>query len=351
MSSLPDEAQHTIERVAARGPIFARSRVHGVVGKDGTEVDGWILYLPTTALEIEARGPAYAEARLLEASRIARRLGATLLGVVAFSRTMTRATREVASKIDLPITSGASYFVSATLWAVKEAAIQMGLEKDAQGRTQGTALVAGAGDPEAVVAAELLGLVFRRLILVDHEPDRLLSLSGRLARDCPWCEVQVTTRVAGHAGEADVVVWGFSTAWAGTLPLDELRPGCVVCDAGRPPEFDVAARVARPDVLFIRAGEVELPGPADLGADLGPPPKVAFASLAETVALSLSGRDECFTLGDAVTMAQVKEIYRLGLRHGMRLAAIRGIDGPVSETEIRQIRERALARRRKESRD
>ncbi len=60
LSSLPDEAQHTIERVAARGPIFARSRVHGVVGKDGTEVDGWILYLPTTALEIEARGPAYA---------------------------------------------------------------------------------------------------------------------------------------------------------------------------------------------------------------------------------------------------------------------------------------------------
>jgi predicted amino acid dehydrogenase len=350
MGTLPDSAQLAAERAAARAPIFARSRVHGVVGAGEVEAEGWILYLPTTAHLMEEKGPAHAEARLLEASRLAQRLGATLLGVIAFSRTMTRATRAAAGKVDLPITSGMSFFVSATLWAVKEAALQMGLSRDEDGRALGTALVTGAGEPEGGVAAELLALAFRRLVLVDGAPDRLRSLSERIAAACPWCEVEVATRLESRASQADVIVTGLSGPAPQPFPLQDLRPGCVVCDAGRPPSLDEEARRARPDVLFLRAGEIELPGPADLGADLGPPPKVAFASLAETVALSLSGRDECFTLGDTVSLPQVKEIYRLGLAQGMRLAGIRGIVGPLSATEIRQIRERAMQRLRKEPR-
>ena len=37
--------------------------------------------------------------------------------------------------------------------------------------------------------------------------------------------------------------------------------------------------------------------------------------------LALEGRYETFTVGRDIEWEKVKEIYRLGLRHGMRLAA------------------------------
>lgn len=42
---------------------------------------------------------------------------------------------------------------------------------------------------------------------------------------------------------------------------------------------------------------------------------------------------------------KVKEIYRLGLKHGMRLATISGVNGVYSDDDIAEIRRRALIAR------
>jgi len=41
----------------------------------------------------------------------------------------------------------------------------------------------------------------------------------------------------------------------------------------------------------------------------------------------------------------VREIYKMGLKHGMKLAAISGVNGPFSDTDIRRVRRLALAAR------
>jgi predicted amino acid dehydrogenase len=224
----------------------------------------------------------------------------------------------------------------------------MGLiEQDDQGRAMGTAMVIGAGSAVGSVAAELLALVFLRLVIVDREPDRLLALTDRIALHSPHCTVEVTTRTATHLAEADLIVAGLSPGWVGTVDLaNTVKPGAVLMDCARPSEFGEADAEDRPDVLIIRSGEIELPGPADLGVNLGPPAKVAFASLAEVAVLALEGRNECFTLGDNIDLDRVKEIYKLGLRNGMRLASMRGPFGPINDTEIKLVRERVEAKRR-----
>ncbi|MBI5546225.1 MAG: hypothetical protein HY901_20230, partial [Deltaproteobacteria bacterium] len=40
-----------------------------------------------------------------------------------------------------------------------------------------------------------------------------------------------------------------------------------------------------------------------------------------------------------------KEIYKLGLKHGMQLAAISGVNGVYSDADIRRVRALALERR------
>ena len=83
-------------------------------------------------------------------------------------------------------------------------------------------------------------------------------------------------------------------------------------------------------MLVIESGEVELPGEPRMKS-IGLPDRVAYACLAETIVLALEGRYENFTVGRSITWPKVKEIYRLGLKHGMKLATISGVNGPYTD--------------------
>jgi hypothetical protein len=98
-------------------------------------------------------------------------------------------------------------------------------------------------------------------------------------------------------------------------------------------------------VLVIESGEIRLPGEIRM-KPIGLPPGVAYACLAETVVLALEGRFENFTVGRTIEWEKVREIYQLGLKHGMRLAAISGLGGVFSDADIARVREHALAARR-----
>lgn len=84
--------------------------------------------------------------------------------------------------------------------------------------------------------------------------------------------------------------------------------------------------------------------------NIGLPKNVVFACLAETIVLALEGRFENFTVGRSIEWEKVREIYRLGLKHGMKLAAISGVNGVFSDADIEQVRKLALAARARNAR-
>jgi predicted amino acid dehydrogenase len=74
---------------------------------------------------------------------------------------------------------------------------------------------------------------------------------------------------------------------------------------------------------------------------------VVYACLAETIVLTLEGRFENFTVGRSIEWEKVHEIYKMGLKHGMQLAAISGVNGVFSEKDIARVRELAVQARKK----
>jgi len=82
--------------------------------------------------------------------------------------------------------------------------------------------------------------------------------------------------------------------------------------------------------------------------NIGLPKGVAYACLAETIVLTLEGRFENFTVGRAIEWEKVREIYRMGLKHGMKLAAISGVNGVFTDEDIERVRELALEARAKQ---
>jgi hypothetical protein len=116
----------------------------------------------------------------------------------------------------------------------------------------------------------------------------------------------------------------------------------VITDVARPLDMSPEDIVKRPDVLVIESGEVELPGEVRMKS-IGLPDRVAYACLAETIVLALEGRYENFTVGRNLSWPKVKEIYQLGLKHGMKLATISGVNGPYTDEDFDRVRTAALA--------
>jgi hypothetical protein len=111
----------------------------------------------------------------------------------------------------------------------------------------------------------------------------------------------------------------------------------VITDVARPLDLPPAEVAKRPDVLVIESGEIELPTKVKGMKSIGLPPNVIYACLAETIVLALEGRFEVFTVGRDTEWEKVKEIYKLGLKHGMKLSAISGVKGVYSDEDIAKV--------------
>jgi len=263
-------------------------------------------------------------------------MGAKIMGLGAFTKIVGDAGISVAHKSDIAVTSGNSLTVSATLEAAKQAIIKMG------GRTdRGRAIVVGATGSIGSVCSRILAKASRDIILVAPRPEKLISLKRIIEDETPDAKIIITTDAGPHLPSADLVVTTTSAFGKKVIDIQKLKPGCVVCDVASPPDVKEKDARLRPDVLVIEAGEILLPGEPDVGFNIGLPPGVVYACIAEVALLAMEGRFENFTLGRNLEIEKVKEIYRLAQKHGLKLAGLRSFGRYITEEEIALKRELA----------
>jgi predicted amino acid dehydrogenase len=251
----------------------------------------------------------------------------------------------VAKQASLPVTTGNSYSASGALWAASEAVRRLGIAQvDDDGTIRGKAMVVGASGAIGSACARLLALASDELWLVSPETAKLLQIKQDIERDDPRAVVHVATDPSAAIDDMDVIVTATSAAGHKVLDIMRVKPGCVITDVARPLDMSAEDVAKRPDVLVIESGEIQLPGEVRMKS-IGLPDNTVYACLAETIVLALDGRYENFTVGRSISWPKVKEIYRMGLRHGMQLATISGINGPYTDEDFDRVREAALAAR------
>ncbi|MCM2327691.1 MAG: hypothetical protein NDI88_07380, partial [Lysobacter sp.] len=343
----PPAFMDVVEKAMAYAPPFVYSHVTGIRSPTGVEAEGWLISVGGTPKEIMSHSPEFTYRRLLEAARVARSLGAQIMGLGAFTKVVGDAGLTVARRASLPITTGNSYSASGALWAAHDAMRRLGLvapaARDGQ-RLKFKAMVVGATGSIGSVCARLLAMVAEEVYLVSPETAKLLSLKGSILKETPDAKLHLASSTERDIGGMDMIVTATSGAGKRILDIMKVKPGCVITDVARPLDLPPEEVARRPDVLVIESGEIQLPGKVRM-ANIGLPPGVAYACLAETIVLALEGRFENFTVGRNIEWEKVREIYRMGLRHGMKLAAISGVNGPFTDADIRRVRRLALAAR------
>lgn len=326
-----------VERQIAKIRPRCVSRITGIRSPvTGKDVEGFLISLGATPRELMRRKPGFTYSRLILASRMAQQMGAKIMSLGAFTKIVGDAGISVSYKSDIAITSGNSLTVSATLEAAKQAVLKMGGRID-----RGRAVIIGATGSIGSVCSRMLAQACRDVVLVAPRPEKLIELKKIIEEETPEAKVTITSHSASYLPDADLVVTTTSAFGQKIIDVLKLKPGCIVCDVASPPDVRKEDARLRPDVLVIEAGEIKLPGNPDVGFNIGLPPGVVHACLAESALLAMEGRFENFTLGRGIEIEGVKEIYRLFKKHGLKLAGMRSFGQYVTDKEIAQKRKMA----------
>lgn len=220
--------------------------------------------------------------------------GADLVGLGGLTSPVTNGGRQMARRTDIGITNG-NAFTAATVYRQVRDLL-------ATAPTGRVAVVGATGSVGSAVtrllARDGLGT---DLLLVARDQQRLATLAAAVG-------ARTATDLTAVSA-CDTVVLLTSAAEALVGP-EHLGRGAVVLDATQPRNTSPDLLRRRPDVRVLDGGVVEVPGMRVRGGSIGLAPGQAFACLAETMLLSLSGHRGHFSLGRP-TLEQVDRMVEI----------------------------------------
>ena len=170
-----------VELTAAHMPARLVGTVKG--GRSaatGLPADGLIYALGATPRQMLTRPPEFTYKRLDAAVKDAAKRGARIVGLGAFTKVVGDAGVTVARRAPIPVTTGNSLTIAATLETAKLTAKRMGWADLARGK----AMVVGATGAIGSVCSRLLAAAVKDVVLVSIEPPRLEASSAPSSRRC-----------------------------------------------------------------------------------------------------------------------------------------------------------------------
>ena len=340
----------------------------------GRTAYGEFIALPRTTDEFVQMPRSQALTELKAAVAMARERGARIVGLGAFTAVASMGGLYLKNE-KIPITTGNSYTVVAAVDAVNTATEKLQID-----RAGTVAAIVGAAGSIGRGISLLLSETVPRLILIGNpnnqtSSDRLHLVAaeiyryqsallqqgrklkpgsmGHLLTDCselpapdaPMDDfeafvdgegnrrglIEFSTDIDTVLARADIVI-SATSATEKVIHAGNLKKGAIVCDISRPANVSEDVDAARPDVLVIDGGVIEIPGLPSLGWDFGFEEGLAYACMAETMMLALEQRYKHYSLGSSgVNLETILQTRYWAVEHGFKLANFRSFNRPLSE--------------------
>lgn len=305
---------------------------------DGSEVSGCFIACPLTTRQLVDWPTAKTLPVIVESARVAQREGASVVGLGAMTSVVGDAGITVNDQVDIAVTTGNSYTVATAVEGAKKAAAMMGIDLAAA-----RVAILGATGSIGRVCGGIMARDCAEVALIVRDRARGEQVAEEVCA-CGRAAVCVSTDLDTALPTADIVIC-VSAAQETLVKPHHLKSGAVVCDVARPRDVSREVAAQRDDVLVIEGGVVRPPGEPAFNFNFGFPPGLAYACMAETSLLAMTGRFESYSLGRELDPRKVDEIAALAELHGYRLAGFRSFERQLTDEQIACCRDRAEARR------
>jgi len=340
----------------------------------GRSAYGEFIAIPRTTDEFLQMPRSQVLTELKAAVAMARERGARIVGLGAFTAVASMGGLYLKNE-KVPITTGNSYTVVSAVDAVNTATDKLQID-----RSDTTAAIVGAAGSIGRGISLLLSETVPRLILIGNpnnqtSSDRLHLVAaeiyryqsallqqgrklkpgsmGHLLASCKSLPapdatmdhfeafvdgegrrrgiIEFSTDIDAILARADIVI-SATSATEKVIHAGNLKRGAIVCDISRPANVSEEVDAARPDVLVIDGGVIEIPGQPSLGWDFGFEKGLAYACMAETMMLALEQRYKHYSLGSSgVNLESILQTRYWAAEHGFKLANFRSFNRPLSE--------------------
>ena len=321
-------------------PVYI-SEIEGITSQaTGKVIKGWFIACPYTPRRMMELPERTVYRKIIQTGHMAEKLGANILGMGAFTSVVGDAGVTIAKALDIPVTTGDSFTVAMAVQAIRDAAHVMDIKME-----DATVAVVGATGAIGRVCAELLAGEVARILLIARDEKKLEVLRDRLqvnarsgvpTRSVSKGELVISTKM-DVLKDAQLILT-VTGSLHDVIHPEHLQSGSVVCDVARPRDVSAMVAAVRDDILVIDGGMVDVPGAVDFHFNFGFPEGKAYACMAETIALTLEGRFEDYTVGKDITLERVKDITAIAERHGFRLSGFRSFEREVTNEQIEAVR-------------
>lgn len=320
-----------VGQVLRHRPPLVFPEIEGIVSATGEKAVGWFVIVPLLPWQFTELKEEKVLEKLAKACKAAKKEGAKLVGLGAFTAMVGNGGAKLAEMVDIPVTTGNTYTTTTAIQGTLKAVRIMDIEAE-----KSTLAIIGATGSIGRACAEILAPKFANVLLVGRNKDRLDEVA-EVVRAATEGRVESTASIREAAAEAEVIITVTGAVESVIEPRD-IKSGAVVCDVARPRDVSKLVSEVRNDVLVIDGGIVKPPGKVDFKIDFGPPPGLCEGCVGETIILALEGRYENYTVGKNITVAKVAEMASLAAKHGFELAGLRRFETLITSEQIEEIK-------------
>lgn len=268
----------------------AVSVVSGLKDKNGEDITGLIIGVLLTPDQMLNLKRDFVQKKIIKAVKLAERKGAKIVGLGAFTSSVTNGGVDLIGKVGAGITNGNSLTILIVCEDITKIIYKYNLGAD----KHSFAVVGATGSVGSLVSRFLAKEKIKRLHLVGRTLSNLEKLKLEIKQLNPDCEPIVSNDL-NILKSVDLIILTTAAADA-VIKSEYLKQGAIIYDITQP--SNISRNVLnRKDIVAIRGGIVKMPG-IGYRLDFGLPKETVFACLAETMLLAKNGRFDNFSLGE-----------------------------------------------------
>jgi acyl-phosphate glycerol 3-phosphate acyltransferase len=292
----------------ARAMLWTRpmklDEIRGIEVSTGQRARVYLLGVPWLPDQIKEH-PELAVKRAVQAARLAKELGASVLGLGAYWSVIGNKGADVQAQTEIAVTNGGAYTAGTVRLAVPTMLRRLAMRgispEQARAAVVGANGVVGFGICRSILDA------VATLVMVGTSQERLEKSAQALRRRHPGVEIVATTSLE-PLRECDLIFTATSEPNAVVLP-QHVRPGTLLYDLGRPPDVDERVKEIA-GVEVVPGGTVRPPGRPSGRLNIYFGTGQIPACMAETLIIALDGAYERTSLGGEAKLENIEYFVR-----------------------------------------
>jgi predicted amino acid dehydrogenase len=264
-------------------------------------------------------------------------LSPKLIGLTAYIAFSSIKSLGLAKVTSTPLTTGANYTLAMIPESILRAVDFMGMDL-----SQSYVLVVGATSNVGRYCIEILSYFVPGMFITAHNEDSLGILLSELPKE-KRSKLHTSNDISSILDKVNIVIIATNRIPQG-IDVNRFNPGTVVFDASYPRR--IPARL-RDDILVIDGVAIKPPGNVNFNFDFGLPAGLCYPCMAETIVLALEKKYENYSFGKEFNAAKIKQILRLGAKHGFEISGLTSQEKAITNKEISEIKNNSRKKRSK----